>query len=139
MLIARLHLQSLAMQRNLRQLKKTLNNLSVDLDEVYEKNIDRIPELDRELAFHIFSWIALVVHPLTLWELQQALATDWEDEEMDTIGEDELDLPSRILQVCVGLVTVKPITCGDHLSSLSRSDHVFFVRESDCTLAWTGI
>jgi hypothetical protein len=135
MLIARLHLQCLAIQRNLRQLKKTLSNLSADLDEVYEKNIDRIPELDRELAFHIFSWIALVVRPLTLWELQQALATDWEDDEMDSIGEDELDLPSRILQVCVGLVTVKPTYGGDHFSNLSRSEHVFFVRESDCTLA----
>jgi hypothetical protein len=135
MLIARLHLQSLATQRNLRQLKRALLNLSVDLEEVYEKNIDRIPELDRELAFHIFSWIALTVRPLRLWELQYALVIDWKDDDMDSVGKDELDLPSRILQVCVGLVTVIG-TYREDGPDLSLSGHVLFVRESQNWSFW---
>jgi hypothetical protein len=138
MLIARLHLQNLATQRNLRQLKRVLSNLSVDLEEVYEKNIDRIPELDRELAFHIFSWIALAFRPLRLWELQHALVIDWKDDDIDSVGTDELDLPSRLLQVCVGLVTVTRTYCEDG-SNFSPSGRVLFVRESKNWIFWMDI
>ncbi len=60
---------------------------------------------DRVLAFRIFGWIALAKHPLTVLELQHALAVDLDS---DTMAFESNNLYSEDLleSVCGGLVVI---------------------------------
>jgi ankyrin repeat domain-containing protein 50 len=107
MLIAKLHLETISRQDTIRQVKNTLANLTPDLDAMYGQNVARIPGKDRRLAFDVFSWIALAPTPLSMEELRHAIATDPDDENICVITEDDLPLPKKILQACVGLVNVR--------------------------------
>lgn len=113
MLAAKLHIQSISRFRNVMQLKEALETLSPDLNAMYEKNIDRIPDEDREIAYDVFSWIAVACRPLRMLELQHALVTNWMDRRSIHIHVDELDLPERILEACGGLVTTRFDHCGN--------------------------
>jgi hypothetical protein len=103
-LIATLHLEAIAGKDNVKQLKEALNNLLPDLHEMYDQNVARIPEKEKRLAFDVFSWVAHALDPLTVRELQYALATEWQDNNSESIDEDELVPSKKILQACVGLV-----------------------------------
>ena len=107
MLIAKLHLETISRQDTIRQVKEALANLSPDLDAMYGQNVARIPEKDKQLALDVFSWVAFAPTPLSMGELQHAIATDPNDENVSVITEDDLPLPKKILQACVGLLNVR--------------------------------
>jgi hypothetical protein len=107
MLIARLHLETISHLDTIRQVKEALANLSPDLNAMYGQNIARIPEKDKQLALDVFSWVALAPTPLSMEELRHAIATDPHDERMSVITEDDLPLSKKILQACVGLVSIR--------------------------------
>jgi hypothetical protein len=107
MLIAKLHLETISHLDTIRQVKEALANLSPDLDAMYGQNVARIPEKDRQLALDVFSWVALAPTPLRMEELRHAIVTDPHNEQMSVITEDDLPLPKKILQACVGLVKIR--------------------------------
>ena len=107
MLIAKLHLETISHQDTTRRVKKALTSLSPDLDAMYGQNVARIPEKDRQLAFDMFSWVALAPTPLSMEELCHAIATDPDHENISIITEDDLPLPKKIVQACVGLVNTR--------------------------------
>ena len=124
MLIAKLHLETISRQDTVRQVKEAVANLSPDLDAMYGQNVARIPEKDRRLALDVFSWVALAPTPLSMEELRHAIATDPDDENISVITEDDLPLPRKILQACVGLVNVRKPWSG------SDREEVILVRMS---------
>jgi ankyrin repeat domain-containing protein 50 len=107
MLIAKLHLETISCQDTIRQVKEALANLSPNLGEMYGQSVARIPQKDRELALDVFSWVALAPTPLSMEELRHAIATDPYDNTISVITADDLPLPKKILQACVGLVNTR--------------------------------
>ncbi|KAB8976012.1 hypothetical protein FH972_026890 [Carpinus fangiana] len=112
-LLAKLHLDSLRNERRPKQIRSVLSSLkSRDplnnvkaLDLAYEKAIETVngqhPN-DAGLAKQILSWIVYAKRPLSITELQHALAVQ------DDANFDAVDLlnPQDILSVCAGLLTV---------------------------------
>ena len=76
------------------------------LDQAYENAIERINMQKlgfRQIAEKVLSWITCAKRPLTMQELQHALATVAGDSKLD---EDNLERIERMVSVCAGLVTV---------------------------------
>lgn len=99
-------MNSLASKTNRRDVRAALEQLPAELNSTYSEALKRIVgqvECDRMLAEQVFSWISYSCRPLSLRELQHALAVSPEMTTMDpeAIG-DELTLTS----VCAGLVVV---------------------------------
>lgn len=76
------------------------------LSQAYELSLERIngqrPGL-RELAHRVLSWITCAKRPLTITELQHALAVEIGASHLD---EEALTQVERMVSVCAGLVTV---------------------------------
>ncbi|KAI9838332.1 MAG: hypothetical protein M1819_005600 [Sarea resinae] len=109
-LLARLHMDALARCKSLSALKACLRGLSQELDDVYEEAMGRIRNQNKEdakLGEMVLSWIAYATRPLSIRELQHALATD-SDEAGDDFDEEALLGQDDIVSSCVGLVSVDP-------------------------------
>lgn len=101
-LFARLYMDSLKSKSNLRMLKKALRTFPEDIHDIYKEAMQRIqvqePE-ERKRAYKILGMITLTRRPLSLQELQHALATaDFQYEEGDTENDifDAIDQPKTI-------------------------------------------
>ncbi|KAL8896861.1 MAG: hypothetical protein Q9192_002870 [Flavoplaca navasiana] len=103
-LAAKLHMDALSTKTNISKLKRALENLSSDLNVLYDDALLRIESQnqdDRELAEKALRWVAYTHESLSVSELQEALAidpeqTDFNEEAMASIG--------LILDVCAGLL-----------------------------------
>jgi len=105
-LLAQLHIDNLAKQLTVRAVQKALHSLPKEIDETYDQAMQRIHSQDEDLvtlAHKALHWITYSHRPLTVGELQQALAVESGDEDLD---EDGLLETEQIVSVCAGLVTV---------------------------------
>src|SRR5205809_4719800 len=78
-LLAQLHMDSLAKKKSRRDVRKALENLPKELDDTYMEAMQRIEsqhEDDVKLAEGVLSWISFTFRPLTIRELQHALAVE---------------------------------------------------------------
>lgn len=78
-----------------------------DINKTYDETMLRIESQDRqkaERAGQVLSWISLAEQPITVRELQCALALEPEDTEFD---EEAVPKESALLSVCCGLVVVE--------------------------------
>ena len=103
-LLPALQLDHVLQQLTKIEARRALEALSQTLDDAFRTTLDRIrglPNAHRDLASRAMMWISFARRPLTMAELQHALATqeDQTDFEMDNV------VPSRyILESCAGLV-----------------------------------
>jgi ankyrin repeat protein len=101
-------------------MKDVLNNLPTGpkaYDYAYEEAMKRIMGHDpdsKDLAKQVLSWITCSKRPLTTTELQQAIAVEVGDTDLD---EENLPQMEDMVSVCTGLVTV------DEESSIIRLVH----------------
>ena len=106
-LLARLHLDSLIAKTTLRKVRSALKSLPEELDGMYDQVLERIrnqgPER-AELALKVLGWIRYAARPLTLLEIQHALAIEPGDACFDEDGIPKMEL---VLSVCAGIVTVR--------------------------------
>jgi ankyrin repeat protein len=105
-LLAQLHLDSLAKKLTRREVRTALGSLPKELDEVYDQAMQRIKNQDENqaaLAHKVLYWISCSLRPLTLAEMQHALAVEPGDEDLDKDGIHDKEL---MISVCAGLVTV---------------------------------
>ncbi|OAL24496.1 hypothetical protein AYO22_05285 [Fonsecaea multimorphosa] len=105
-LLAQFHMDNLAKSLNRRELRQALDSLPEELDEIYEQAMLRIKNQDERraaLAYKVLYWISYSLRPLTVMELQHALAVEPGDDDLD---EDGLYEPELMVSVCAGLVTV---------------------------------
>ena len=112
--MAKLHMDSLVSKSSLRAVRNALKTLPTQVNATYDEVIARIraqnPD-DRGLADKVLSWIVYARRPLSLQELQHAIAVTPDMFDMDPEAlVDEL----ISLDVCVGLVVV------DRKSSIIR-------------------
>jgi hypothetical protein len=99
-------MDSLMSKHSLAAARKALETLPTEVDATYDEAMERIErqcEEDRDLAGQVISWITYAFRPLSVEELQHALAITPEMTEMDY--EAIID-PDILTSVCAGLVTI---------------------------------
>ncbi|KAI9830716.1 MAG: hypothetical protein M1819_005380 [Sarea resinae] len=105
-LLAQLHMNALAKEHDRRTIRLALENLPKELDTIYERAMERIRSQDEEdtrLAESVLSWISYTLRPMTILELQHALATTPGDKQLD---EEAFPDERLMLSVCAGLVAI---------------------------------
>ncbi|KAI0885923.1 uncharacterized protein GGS22DRAFT_188212 [Annulohypoxylon maeteangense] len=106
-LMARLYLDTLINKTTRRKIKNALETLPEGLDSIYEELMVRIelqnPRDHADLAIKVLGWIFYAARPLTVIEVQHALAIEQGDNYLDQDG-----IPSRdlLVSVCAGLVII---------------------------------
>ncbi|KAM0130917.1 hypothetical protein ACHAP3_007144 [Botrytis cinerea] len=108
-LLARLNFDSLKGKKSPKAMRNALNMLPTGTDaykDAYKDAMERIEgQLDdeRDLAKQVLSWITFAKRPLTTAELQDAIAVEINETELDRENFTEI---STMISVCAGLVTV---------------------------------
>ncbi|SJL14282.1 uncharacterized protein ARMOST_17738 [Armillaria ostoyae] len=105
-LLAGLHMDSLAQTTTPKILQVALGKLPDNMASAYNKTLERVNsqgEYDRELAYRVFGWIALTRCPLTVSELQHALAVE---PDTKTLDPDNICSEDLLGSVCGGLVII---------------------------------
>jgi ankyrin repeat protein len=99
-------MDSLAKKLTRREVRTALGSLPKELDETYDQAMQRIQNQDEgqaALAHRVLYWISYSLRPLTVAELQHALAVEPGDDDLEEDGLHETEL---MVSVCAGLVTV---------------------------------
>lgn len=114
--MAQLHLSTIATKHSRKALKTALKSLPVELYRTYEEALQRIDDQNKEdssLAKNVLLWISHALNPLTLKELQHAVAAMnlGEDNELD---EEDLSDSQILISVCTGWVQTVPLTPSPH-------------------------
>jgi len=99
-------MDSLVGKLNARQVRTTLENLPEGMDNTYDEAMERVERQDdsrKELAKQVLSWITYAVRPLSVEELQHALAVvpDTTNLDPENITDEEI-----LTSVCAGLVVI---------------------------------
>lgn len=84
--MAQLHMNELTRKPTRRELRKALDVLPAKLDETYDQAMERIKSQDAgdaSLAHQVLGWISTTLRPLTIEELQHALAVMPGDQDLD--------------------------------------------------------
>lgn len=105
-LLANLFMDSLKAKQNLQQIMDTLETLPEEVDSNYDKIMERIngqSAADSSLARRVLSWIVYTHRPLSLVELQHALAVRSSDTDFNSAEVFDKDL---LLSITAGLVSV---------------------------------
>ncbi len=106
-LLVAFHMESLAQEDNLCDLKENLKHLSEELDSTYMDTLRRISNQERKKvarAEQVLYMIECVMRPLQLRDLLQLIAIRPSDQESDMEAPPQVD---PVLSACCGLVTVK--------------------------------
>src|SRR3984957_8890630 len=105
-LLARLHMDSLVGKLNARQVRAALEVLPEGMDGTYNEAMERVERQDdgrKQLARRVLSWIIYAVRPLSVKELQHALAVMPDTTKLDP--EDIIDY-EILTSICAGLVVI---------------------------------
>jgi hypothetical protein len=105
-LLAKLHIESLSKKSTIKRVREALKTLPKDLNDSYDSAMKRIEdqnEEERTIAHSALTWVVNAKRPLTVAELQVALAVEPGAQELD--DDNLLDI-EIILAVCAGLVIV---------------------------------
>jgi hypothetical protein len=89
-----------------RAVREALEKLPQGLDETYDEVIERIhsqEDDDVQLAMSILTWVSYSLKPLTVKELQHALAVEPDSKAID---EEALLDETIMVSVCAGIVTI---------------------------------
>lgn len=106
-MIAALHMDSLAKEDNIRDLKESLQSLPRDLDKTYDNALERIKQQDaRKLARadQILTLTMCAKRPLKLEEMRQILSIRQGDTFLDPEAFPKID---SLISTCCGLVVVE--------------------------------
>jgi len=99
-------MDSLADESNRNAILRTLEKLPEGFHSTYDDAMERINRQApkrKDMAYRLLSWISYAFRPLSVIELQYALAVR---EEMTSIDEDDIDDEEFLISICAGLVTV---------------------------------
>ncbi|KAJ7773610.1 ankyrin repeat-containing domain protein [Mycena maculata] len=103
-LLAKLHISALSTKPTIKAVREALKNLPKDLEETYNDAMNRIDsqnEEDRKITHLVLTWVTNAKRPLSVQELQEALAIEPGATQLDV--DNLLDI-GIIFSVCAGLV-----------------------------------
>ncbi|KAL8880022.1 MAG: hypothetical protein Q9198_002484 [Flavoplaca austrocitrina] len=127
-LAAKLHVDALSTKTNIKELKKALENLSTNINDLYDDAIARIESQNqdyRTLAEKALRWVAYAFRPLYVEVLKEAVAIELvesrkhksDDEGIPDFNDEAIPSIGSILDVCAGLLI------HDETSGLVRLVH----------------
>jgi hypothetical protein len=90
--------------KTIKGIRKALEELPHGLNETYESILLKVPPGDTEIVRRILLWLAFAVLPMTLAEIQEAIAIEHDLTYLDE--EARLSSPQDILGLCGSLVAV---------------------------------
>jgi hypothetical protein len=99
-------MDSLLWKINTRDVHNALKELPNDVDDTYDEAMARLEQQDkphRQLAARVFSWITHAFRPLSVEELQHALAIELKTTSLDFQAITDIEV---LTSVCAGLVIV---------------------------------
>lgn len=99
-------MDSLTDEPSVNEILRAVERLPEGFEGTYNDAMMRIsqqPKTRKDMAYRVLSWIAYAFRPLSLIELQYALAVR---EDMTSIDKNDLPHKEFIISVCAGLVTV---------------------------------
>ncbi|KAJ7301960.1 ankyrin repeat domain-containing protein [Mycena albidolilacea] len=105
-LLAKLHTESLATKNTIKAVREALEDLPADLNATYDEAMTRINVQnaeDKKLALKTLTWVVYAERPLTVGELEEALAIEPDASALDV---DNVPETSMIVSVCAGLIMV---------------------------------
>ena len=127
-----LSMQSLLEQTSVSELKNALEEMPASLDDVYNEILQRIRDQSSsksKLAMRIFMWLSYCEQPLTVAELQHAIAVD-SIQDSDDIDVDRIP-PARFFEnVCMDLVSIDKDRHLVLLAHASLSQYLGALKES---------
>lgn len=129
-LLARFYVTSLKLKQNLDQIEETLKSLPKEVDSNYDKIMERIDAQthnDSSLARRLLSWIACTHRPLSLVELQHALAVKLGDTEFKSGAIVDKTL---LLSITAGLVIVDADELAVRLTHFTAQEYFDKYRET---------
>jgi hypothetical protein len=105
-LLAKLHIDSLSTKSTVKGVREALKTLPKTLNNSYDEAMKRISDQNEEsyaIAHSTLTWVANAKRPLTVLEIQTALAVEPGTKSLD---EDNILDVEIILSVCAGLVII---------------------------------
>ncbi|KAF8883134.1 hypothetical protein BD779DRAFT_890538 [Infundibulicybe gibba] len=125
-LLAQLHINSLETKLSVRDLRRALEELPNTLNATYDEAVARISNDHRALAYRTISWLIYAARPMTMRDLQYALAIE---EGMTAPDDDNLYDEHSLTSICVGLVVLREDTTPEEASCDTSSKVIGFVRK----------
>ncbi|KAB8300991.1 hypothetical protein EYC80_002915 [Monilinia laxa] len=111
-LLVHMHIEAIASELKISRVRKALNSLPEILDKTYDDALKRIAEGQdanrTSLAMSILMWLSCAKRPLTVCELQHAMAITELDPGQNELDEDDFYDQDLLLTVCAGLVVIEP-------------------------------
>lgn len=124
--MARFHMDSLVTKTKRKDVRKALEVLPPELDEIYDQTIKRIEEQGKDysdLAKRVLLWVSSTFRPMSPVELQLAIAVQ---PGMTKLDDEDLDEQDLLVSVCAGLVVLDAET--DTLRFVRKSHHYLCVQ-----------
>lgn len=93
-------------EKRIRKVVERFHNGTGEYDDAYDETMRRIErqgQYAQELAKTVFGWVLNSFRPLTLLELQHALAVEIGAPEFDETNTTDIE---QLISVCIGLVTI---------------------------------
>ena len=122
------------MKDNIKAVHKALQDLPQGLDATYDEAMIRIRGQDSEKfkrAEQVLTWKSCTLRPLTVTEIQHALAVDSRDTDFD---EEALPDKDVLVSICAGLVTIDQannIICLVHYTTQEYFERIRITRFPD--------
>ncbi|CUS06945.1 unnamed protein product, partial [Tuber aestivum] len=98
--------------------RDALRELPKDLDSIYERILDTIPEKQKEYIRRAMNWLAFSAVPLTLGQLAEAIVMKYEVNNYGEDSEDLFDMKS-LMSICPSLISFED--AGNDESSTHES------------------
>ncbi|KAJ2934191.1 hypothetical protein H1R20_g2896, partial [Candolleomyces eurysporus] len=105
-LIAALQVEALKGCISIQSLMKKLETLPIGLNELYDHTLERIEAQGKEkssLAKQVLLWATYALRPMSILELQEAVAIEFDSKPFDANRISPIEL---LLDICCGLVTL---------------------------------
>lgn len=128
-LLVKLHMDSLVNHTNSSAVHSALETLPAEVNATYDIAMERITsqdDIDRKLAERVLSWITYAYRPLSLKELQHALAVS---PGMTVMNSDAFEHELILTSVCAGLVVIEEGTSIVRLVRESLSSNMNMQQE----------
>jgi hypothetical protein len=92
---------------NLLEIRRALTELPETLDDTYARILKKIPTRYHKITRCVMQLLAVALKPLTVEEVAEAAAVDYENEKFDPILHRLRD-PFHIVKICSGLLMSRP-------------------------------
>ncbi|KAK0480403.1 hypothetical protein EDD18DRAFT_835664 [Armillaria luteobubalina] len=128
-LLAKIHMDLLAHCINQAELNKELDKLPSTIEKAYGQLLDRINNLPhKDLAYHVFGWVAFAAEPLTVEDLQHALAIEPRTKQINPANITDEGI---LLSICAGLIVIVDIYEHRYFKFVHYSTQEYFTSQQD--------